>query len=181
MIDPSLLKAGFDALGGAEGISKGIKAARNMFKKDTSQSIVYSPELEAFISMITEDGNISEKEIEMLRKRAEKAGEDPDEVEYVVMKRLKSHPAETPVQKLANQKCNPLTYLKALRTLTAPDDDMQLLELVEFLYHEREGMFEDDAKAAHARMYDVAERRFKSNQELLKNLKKYKTKKFGLF
>lgn len=183
MIDPSLLKAGFDALGGVEGISKGIKAAKNLMKKDAPQaeSMKYSPELESFIAMITEDGKISEKEIELLRKRAEKAGEDPDEVEYVVMKRLSSRPVETPAQKLTKAKANPLAYHNALSTLTAPEDDEQLLEVVAFLFHEKDSSFGDLVKTAHARLYDVAERRLKSNPELLKELKKYKIKKFGFF
>lgn len=49
---------------------------------------MYSKELEEFIDLILADGEISDKEREILRKKAVQANEDPDEVEIVVDGRL---------------------------------------------------------------------------------------------
>ena len=49
---------------------------------------MYSEKLEGLIDAILADGEITDKEMAILRKRAEAEGEDPDEVEIVVEGRL---------------------------------------------------------------------------------------------
>lgn len=49
---------------------------------------MYSPQLEELIDAILADGTVSSKEMEILRRRAVSEGEDPEEVEIVVMGRL---------------------------------------------------------------------------------------------
>ena len=91
MIDPALLKDGFDAIGGIEGIKKGVSSVSSFFsrgKKESDklpahkvdnfdnslQSNLYSPELERLISLILENDEVSDREWEMLKARAEKEG-----------------------------------------------------------------------------------------------------------
>lgn len=93
-MDPELLKAGFKAVGGVEGISKGAKAIGGLFsrkKKDTppGDTPTFSPALEKLISLALEDGDISDQEIQMLVRKAEKEGVDPDEFRFIISKRLK--------------------------------------------------------------------------------------------
>ena len=112
MIDRALLKDGFDAIGGIEGIKKGVSSVSSFFsrgKKESDklpahkvdnfdnslQSNLYSLELERLISLILENDEVSDREWEMLKARAEKEGVDPLEFELVIKKRLKKKKEET--------------------------------------------------------------------------------------
>lgn len=85
-----------DSLGGIDGIINGAKGLKGIFKKDSSktsessqESGAYSDALEKFISLVIEDGEITDREMELLQKKAESEGIDPLEIEIVVKKRLK--------------------------------------------------------------------------------------------
>lgn len=62
--------------------------------QNTKSGIRYSDELEELINMVMSDGEVSESEMRMLNKRAEKEGIDLDEFEFVINKRLKQRKAE---------------------------------------------------------------------------------------
>lgn len=69
-----------------------------------------------------------------------------------------------------------------LKSIPAPKDDEELLEVVGLLYNKKSDDMEwEDVKPVHARLYKEAERRFASNPALLDKLSRYKVKKFGLF
>lgn len=57
---------------------------------------MYSEKLESLIEAILADGEITDKEMAVLRKRAEAEGEDPDEVEIVVEGRLAKMQRQAP-------------------------------------------------------------------------------------
>ena len=87
-----------DNFGALDGIVNGAKELGKILQKDSSLSKSklsekggYSEDLEKLISMIIEDGEISEKELELLKKKAESEGIDPLEIEIVVTKRLKKY------------------------------------------------------------------------------------------
>ena len=72
-------------------------------------------------------------------------------------------------------------YIHEVRSLSAPEDDTELLQLVAMLYEDRkekDGALKKDYK----NMYDIAEKRFAGNPQYLAQLSMYKEKKkFGLF
>lgn len=68
-----------------------------------------------------------------------------------------------------------------LNDVTAPANNDELLEVVEFAFAKKSTDDWEDWKAFHARMYKEAENRFAGNQQLLSRLSNYRVKKFGLF
>lgn len=105
-MDFSQLKNVYDAVGGVDGIKKGVSSVSALFStkkasksesanddtvcSDTpSAGIIYSPELERLIAMAIDDGEVTDKELELLKVRAEKEGVDPFEFEIVINKRLR--------------------------------------------------------------------------------------------
>lgn len=68
-----------------------------------------------------------------------------------------------------------------LNDVTAPADNEELLEVVEFAFAKKSSDDWEDWKGFHARMYKEAESRFAGNQPALSRLSNYKVKKFGLF
>lgn len=71
---------------------------------------------------------------------------------------------------------------------SAPKDDEELLEVVEFLYNRKDvddddNFWDEDIKPVYERFYKEAEQRFSSKPNLLQKLSRYKIKKkkFGFF
>lgn len=85
---------------------------------------------------------------------------------------------ESPATRLRKFKASGRDIIDLIETLSIPEDDAELLEVVAFLY---ENSNDEDVKEAHKNFYKVAERRFAGNPELSQKLKTYKIKKFGLF
>lgn len=90
--------------------------ANNEPEVTTSQETKFSNKIEKLIALILADGELNEEESEMLSRLAEKEGYDPDEVLFVVKKRLKisrrsgnreqvvvSVPSVSPAKKLASE------------------------------------------------------------------------------
>ena len=69
-------------------------------------------------------------------------------------------------------------YIKMLMNLSVPDDAYDLLELVEYLFLEKNN---EETVKLHKKFYTAAEKRFSDNPVWLNEVKKYKVKKFGLF
>lgn len=111
-MDITQLKDAYDAVGGMDGIKKGVSSVSSLFSKSkkkkeedkepanqennaevsadsSTPGKFYSPELERLIEMVLEDGDVSEREMELLSARAEKEGIDPFEFEIVISKRLR--------------------------------------------------------------------------------------------
>lgn len=99
-MDFDTLKGVFDAVGGVDGIKRGAgsvssllsrkdKATKEAAASGTQPDTGYSPELEKLITMIIEDDEVTDREIEMLTRRAEKEGVDPFEFEIVIKRRLR--------------------------------------------------------------------------------------------
>lgn len=89
---------------------------------------IYSPELERMIEMALEDGELSDRDIELLAKRAEREGVDPDEFEFTMRMRVKKRRREQ--EALKNQ--NPVVglskafsmleqYAKGGKSIVSPD------------------------------------------------------------
>lgn len=72
-------------------------------------------------------------------------------------------------------------YVHEVRSLSAPEDDTELLQLVALLYEDRKEV-DGALKKDYKKMYDIAEKRFAGNPQYLAQLSMYKEKKkFGLF
>lgn len=92
----NIAKTGADIIKGISETSSSLKGAKSADDKPISPASdtpkyqkIYSDSMEAFIETLIQDGNIDDDEMVILRKKAEKEGYDPDEVEIVVRKRLK--------------------------------------------------------------------------------------------
>lgn len=86
----NISKTGADLI---KGITEGGSSQNNNSESRGDSPIykkIYSDSLEALIETLIQDGSIDEDEMNILRKKAEKEGYDPDEVEIVVRKRMKS-------------------------------------------------------------------------------------------
>ncbi len=88
-------------------LAEGAKSLTGMFRKSPKQekpdvssqaasstpaidSSSYSPGLERMIALALEDGNLTDEEVALLVKRAEKEGVDPDEFEFDLRMRMKA-------------------------------------------------------------------------------------------
>ena len=72
-------------------------------------------------------------------------------------------------------------HCTGLNDVTAPADDNDLLDVVEFAFAKKSSDDWEDWKAFHGRMYKEAEARLAGNPAALSRLSRYKVKKFGLF
>lgn len=87
---------------------------------------------------------------------------------------------ESPATMLRKEKArNQVAYLEALTALTAPDDNMELLDIVALLFEDAEG--NPEVKDYHKKFYKIAESRFAGDDELTRKLKAFRIKKFGIF
>lgn len=113
----NLAKSAFD---NKETIANGAKTVTGIFGKSSKPSTeetpspaqsgnTYSPGLERMIAMAIEDGPLSDEEIKLLTKRAEKEGVDPDEFEFDLRLRIKKHNKE--LEKIQN--VNPVEALSS--------------------------------------------------------------------
>lgn len=78
-----------------------------------SAASLYSPELEEMISMIIEEGEVSDSDLKLITKRALKEGVDPDELEFNIRMRLKKASRE----REALKNINPVENLSGAFTL----------------------------------------------------------------
>ncbi len=119
-MDLSQFKDAYDAVGGVDGIKKGISSVSSLLskkekdgvkesakhkqinntEKSASQPGLYSPELEKLITMVLEGGEVTDREMEILLTRAEKEGVDPFEFELVIKKRLRQQKEQ--IERLKN-------------------------------------------------------------------------------
>lgn len=86
-------------------------------KRDGDESY-FNPELEKLIKMALEDGNITEKEREVLHKKAQALGVDPDELDMVLSSRL---------EKMQDRKQNGGKYF--IENLKKEINDVCILEM----------------------------------------------------
>lgn len=87
---------------------------------------------------------------------------------------------ESPATILRKEKArNQIAYFEALSALVAPEDNIELLDIVALLFEDANG--DSLVKEYHKKFYKIAETRFKDNEELLRRLKAFKLKIFGLF
>jgi len=87
----------------ASDLSNREEGSQAVAASESQKESMYSAQLEKLIAMAIEDGDITDEDIAMLRRRAEKEGVDPDELEFVVRKRIKKTMAYkdlSPVQRL---------------------------------------------------------------------------------
>ena len=85
----------------------------------------------------------------------------------------------SPAKQLSNYKIYDFeAYYSLIETLPVPEDDIELMEVIEFAFFNKE---DDRVLLLHKRMYKAAEIRFSNSSSLLEQLKKYRIKKFGLF
>lgn len=73
---------------GAAGL--GLGSNKKKGASNGGGDIRYSASLEKLIAMVIEDGTVTDEEMALLRRKAEKEGADPDEVEFVVRHRLRT-------------------------------------------------------------------------------------------
>lgn len=82
----SVIKKGSSALNIGKG-KKQAAAAKAPTQPDGEAQ--FSPALEKLIAMAVADGEITDDEMTLLRRKAEKEGVDPDEMEFIVRRRIR--------------------------------------------------------------------------------------------
>lgn len=81
----SAIKKGSSALN----LGKGKKQAAAEAPTQPDGEAQFSPALEKLIAMAVADGEITDDEMTLLRRKAEKEGVDPDEMEFIVRRRIR--------------------------------------------------------------------------------------------
>ena len=70
-------------------------------------------------------------------------------------------------------------YHHEVKKLIAPEDNMELLQIIELLYLDSKD--DETINNVYKKMYEIAKKRFSESPELMKELAKYRKKMFGLF
>ena len=85
-----------------EGQTKGVVATQPSSSLQPLSSTGWSEGLENMVNMALEDGNLSDRELALLAKRAEKEGIDPDEFELTLRLKIKQRNREVEIQRNQN-------------------------------------------------------------------------------